>query len=671
MVYTTSSLFLKSLSLAGITHAFVNWGSDHPALLEELQRQRSQGDHQGTTSPRIITCPNEMVALSAAQGYAQVTGKPAAVIIHVDVGTQARVFLFIHVSATQRFYAMIQALAGAIHNVDRGRVPVLIYAGASPFTSRNEMKGGRNEWIMWLQDIPDQTAIVRQYMRYTAEINSGRNIVQLIKRALQIATSEPKGPVYLWARREVMEEEVPVALYDALSMKPPITVAPAALAPVDATTISNALLTSLRPMIITSHAGRNQDVVSSLSTLSALLAIPSFCTCPSTVNVPFSHPFLFGITYLSPGPTTDSFEEHLRAADTVLVLDCDIPWIPSRCAPKEDGSTRVFIIDGGDPLKTSIAMGTWDAALHRGVELICRADAEVAIGQLVDIVKENLLRDSLKLESVTTELKNRIQQRAQRNAQVHENWVARLNSAEDILSVTTQESLNIIAIPHIMRVLREVTVPWASTSLIINEAISNYGIVWEHARPELPGSLLTSGGSSLGYALGACVGAILATNTISGSSRDQNLVTAIVGDGTFMFGVPSSAFWMARRYNTPFLTIVLNNGGWRSPKLSMLAVHPEGYGSNALSGEQLSVGFSFQTGSESSPVTSHRTSPDYSNIAVAATDGWAWGRSVSLSSKEVATDVVFRNLNETISEAVRVVMQEKRCAVVNCVLEAL
>lgn len=29
-----------------------------------------------------------MVALSAAQGYAQVTGKPAAVIVHVDVGTQ-------------------------------------------------------------------------------------------------------------------------------------------------------------------------------------------------------------------------------------------------------------------------------------------------------------------------------------------------------------------------------------------------------------------------------------------------------------------------------------------------------------------------------------------------------------------------------------------------------
>lgn len=34
-----------------------------------------------------------MVALSAAQGFAQITGQAAAVIIHVDVGTQVGVIL--------------------------------------------------------------------------------------------------------------------------------------------------------------------------------------------------------------------------------------------------------------------------------------------------------------------------------------------------------------------------------------------------------------------------------------------------------------------------------------------------------------------------------------------------------------------------------------------------
>jgi thiamine pyrophosphate-dependent acetolactate synthase large subunit-like protein len=91
-MYTTSSVFLQALSAAGITHAFVNWGSDHPGLLEDLERQCTENHPTRDTNPTIITCPNEMVALSAAQGYAQVTGNPAAVIVHVDVGTQVNFF---------------------------------------------------------------------------------------------------------------------------------------------------------------------------------------------------------------------------------------------------------------------------------------------------------------------------------------------------------------------------------------------------------------------------------------------------------------------------------------------------------------------------------------------------------------------------------------------------
>ena len=87
-MYTTASLIFKTLADAGVTHAFVNWGNDHPAFLEELERERVE---DGKTVVEIITCPHEMVALSAAQGYAQVTGKPAAVIVHVDCGTQVSI----------------------------------------------------------------------------------------------------------------------------------------------------------------------------------------------------------------------------------------------------------------------------------------------------------------------------------------------------------------------------------------------------------------------------------------------------------------------------------------------------------------------------------------------------------------------------------------------------
>lgn len=62
----------------------------------------------------------------------------------------------------------------------------------------------------------------------------------------------------------------------------------------------------------------------------------------------------------------------------------------------------------------------------------------------------------------------------------------------------------------------------------------------------------------------------------------SRLITAIVGDGTFLFGVPSSFYWMSARYKAPFLTIVLNNAGWNAPQRSAVLVHESGLSSKAI-----------------------------------------------------------------------------------------
>src|SRR6185369_7410252 len=170
---------------AGVSYLFVNLGSDHPGIVEALAQARATGK----PVPKVITCPNEMVALTCAQVFVQITGRAQAVLVHGDCGTQA--------------------MAGAIHNVAKCRVPVLIFDSASPYTQEGELKGSRNEFIPWLQDVPDQRGIVRGYMKYDNELRTGRNMKQMIHRALQIASSDPKGPAYLVGAREVFEEEVP------------------------------------------------------------------------------------------------------------------------------------------------------------------------------------------------------------------------------------------------------------------------------------------------------------------------------------------------------------------------------------------------------------------------------------------------------------------------------
>ena len=107
--------------------------------------------------------------MSAAHGFAQARGRAQAVLVHVDCGTQA--------------------LGGAVHNAAKGRVPVLIIAGMSPATQEGEARGSRNEFIQWIQDVPDQRGLVRGYVRYENEIRVGANAKQIVHRALQFAHS--------------------------------------------------------------------------------------------------------------------------------------------------------------------------------------------------------------------------------------------------------------------------------------------------------------------------------------------------------------------------------------------------------------------------------------------------------------------------------------------------
>ncbi|EIN12197.1 Thiamin diphosphate-binding protein [Punctularia strigosozonata HHB-11173 SS5] len=602
-MYTTTSVFLATLTRAGVTHAFVNWGSDHPAMLEELARQRREST-DGRTIPTIITCPNEMVALSAAQGYAQITGNPAAVIVHVDVGTQS--------------------LGGAVHNVDKGRIPVIIFAGASAHSSDGELKGSRNEWIMWLQDIPDQSAIVRQYMRWTYEIHSGRNVAQAVMRGLQIATSEPRGPIYLWARREAMEEEVNEQVMNAqLSRKAWPSVSPAGLSPEDAKTIASALIQAKTPLIITSRMRSKSASFAHLTALVDILAIPICVSCPSTVCFPFSHPCYQGTFF---GILSVEMQETIASADTILILDCDVPWIQSR-GTKPRSNARVFLLDSGDPLKLGMGFAHVDA------EIICSADAETAVGQILTFVNDQ--------KTTSGDVSEIVAQRFDCLRARHDEWVANIDTLE-----TTLPEDGSFTVPNLLHVLRhavrEHTPSEGQRIIILNEAISNYAFVWTHMRPERAGEIISSGGSSLGWALGAAVGANMGGQV---AGKEFDLIVAIVGDGSYLFGAPSSAYWMARKYNTPFLTIVLNNGGWKSPKLSMLGVYPHGLGSK-LAGDNLTVGF----GPEA---------PDYAEIAAAA--GGAWGRRVGR----------FEELQETFAEAIAAVVVEKRCAVVDCVLESI
>lgn len=84
-------------------------------------------------------------------------------------------------------------------------------------------------------------------------------------------------------------------------------------------------------------------------------------------------------------------------------------------------------------------------------------------------------------------------------------------------------------------------------TLWLNESISSYPKTFDHLRPDVPENMLFSGGTSLGWILGGAVGASLGSQL---AKKNHDLVVAVVADGTYLFGLPSTAYWMARRYDT-------------------------------------------------------------------------------------------------------------------------
>jgi len=500
--WTASDALLDALEHCGVTHLYVNLGSDHPELIESLAKRAASGHHPF----RVVTCPHENVALTAAQAHAMVSGQPQAVFVHVDVGTQT--------------------LGGALHNAFRARVPVFIFAGETPFTLNGELLGSRNRPAQILQDVPDQHSVVRAYVKWSMSVRTGRNIRDLVYRGMQLARSEPCGVVYLSGAREVMSEALDGPATDQVSCWPALT--PSALPPVMAREIAEAVSQARKPVLITSYFGRRPERVAALVRMAERVGIMVVEESPVYLNFPRSHPLHAG--YLAAEVVSD--------ADLILVVDCDVPWINATIRLSE--GVRIYQIDT-DPLKESIPL--W----HVPARAFSQADSALALEQIEGVL-DRLPNDDARVVE-------RTRVAAMRHAEIETRAKARLQR-----SVAT---LNPDSVAACLAGLLD------DDAIVIDETVTSSMMVLESLPRDKPGTYLASGGSSLGFGGGGSIGARLAA--------PERTVVCLTGDGSYLFGVPSAVHIVAARYRAPFLTVIMNNGGWNATKQNLLRLRPDGY----------------------------------------------------------------------------------------------
>lgn len=163
-------------------------------------------------------------------------------------------------------------------------------------------------------------------------------------------------------------------------------------------------------------------------------------------------------------------------------------------------------------------------------------------------------------EYLNTKLASRLHEQdySERWLTISNKYAARIQSIAD---AALPSSDNTISAPYLLSQLRE-AVPFEDTIWVV-EAVTNTAHVFDQLQPVEPGSYFNYGSSGLGWGGGAALGVALAAAEASGNGekRKKKLIVQITGDGCFMFGMPSSVYWIGARYNLPVLTIILNNDG--------------------------------------------------------------------------------------------------------------
>src|SRR6202043_3499187 len=183
---SVAEAYLALLADRGVEYLFGNAGTDFAPLVESY----AQAAQTGLVVPRPILATHENLAVAMAHGYGMVSRRIPAVMVHVSVGTANMIC--------------------AALNAARENVAILLTAGRSPLTEAG-LPGSRDGYIHWAQEMYDQAGMIREIVKWDYELRNGEQLATVVDRALAIAASEPRGPVYLALPREVSAAPTPEA----------------------------------------------------------------------------------------------------------------------------------------------------------------------------------------------------------------------------------------------------------------------------------------------------------------------------------------------------------------------------------------------------------------------------------------------------------------------------
>jgi benzoylformate decarboxylase len=332
--------FLEILKQEGVEVMFGNPGTTELPLMDGLARE---------PGIRYILALQESVAIAMADGYAQASGKLAAVNVHTSPG--------------------LGNAMGMLYDAMKAGSPLLLTAG------QHDQAMNLTEPILW-SDLPP---VARPYVKWSYEITRLADLPRAVRRAAKTAKAHPTGPVFIALPVDVLNAEQQVDLLASTRVAPRIRGDKAAIE-----AAADLLVKAKRPILISGDAVAHGDALAEMAEVAELLGAPVYQECvPSTCSFPFTHPLFAGAFPRLGQPIRALLMQH----DLLFSVGGDIFTLslPSDIEPMPEGLPLIHL-----------DLDPWEIGKNYPAKVAIQGDPKATLPDLAEALRRRLSPDAVK-----------------------------------------------------------------------------------------------------------------------------------------------------------------------------------------------------------------------------------------------------------------------------------
>jgi benzoylformate decarboxylase len=442
----------------------------------------------------VVVGLHEGIVIGMADAYHKVSRQPTFVNVHAAVGTAQ--------------------MAGQLYNAHFDGSGLIVTAGMSDNTI------GSDDMVLAPRPGFSQSEINRQFTKIAWDVRTGASTALAIRRAYKLASTPPGGPVYVAFSTRALTEQVKG---EVLPKEAFLFEAKPRAAADQVQRAARALVDAKRPVALLGDEVFKADAMAAAVALCEMLGLPIVTpNLPGFNYLSAAHPQYLGTRFGGDRPYPYS------GADLVIQI-----------GSRESGGAP-DAASGDAPRYIAVGLDTNMMGRTRGLDLAVVGDVKATVDDLAAAVNALVTRDRL--------AKIREERMAVIRPAIAAANAERLAQARKVFGQ---------AVIHPDQLGYEMEQTLEKNALMVTENAP--GLAGKHdflsygPRPDQKQNI-GHGGGSLGWGVGAAVGAKLA-------APDRQVVLSI-GDGSVMYS--GGGFWSMARHQTAVLTIVWNNHNYQT-----------------------------------------------------------------------------------------------------------